>query len=409
MAYMNNRFLLALLVLLLFAAGCGGDEDTKKDDPKGVRPVVKTNPMQVYMHYMPWYQAKPYGSTWGSHWKMANRNPDIVDEDGKRQIASHYYPLIGPYDSRDPDVVEYHLLLMKYAGVDAVLVDWYGTFNVHDYAVNLAGSNALINRVEDVGIKFAIVYEEYTAGIVAEQQSSVTAVEAAQRDMQYVQNNYFSKDSYLAINNTPCLLTFGPRHFKSPAQWTQIFSGLNVKPKFLPLWDHSGFVGAANRSGEFAWVDFSTTLTQLNTFYNKTSQFEILLGAAYPRFHDYYNEGGWGSSYGYVADNQGQTLVQTLAKASEKNLQHLQLVTWNDYGEGTVLEPTREEEFRDLLALQAFTGVSYGLPELQLIHQYYLKKKEYKGNAQAEAVLKEAFRCLVTIDVAGAASQLDQL
>ena len=50
-----------------------------------------------------------------------NRNPNIVDATGKRQIASHYYPKIGPYASSDPDVIEYHLLLMKYAGVDGVL------------------------------------------------------------------------------------------------------------------------------------------------------------------------------------------------------------------------------------------------------------------------------------------------
>src|SRR5262245_642410 len=86
------------------------DEDTKPEH----RPqyVTKPNTMKVYMHYMPWFQSKEVSGYWGSHWRMANKNPDIVDANGKRQIASHYYPLIGPYDSKDPDVIEYHLLLM---------------------------------------------------------------------------------------------------------------------------------------------------------------------------------------------------------------------------------------------------------------------------------------------------------
>src|SRR2546429_9272711 len=77
--------------------------------------VPKTNPMKVYAHYMPWFQSPlTLGpNNWGWHWKMNTRNPNVIDPNGQRQIASHYYPLIGPYDSTDPDVIEYHMLLMK--------------------------------------------------------------------------------------------------------------------------------------------------------------------------------------------------------------------------------------------------------------------------------------------------------
>jgi len=57
---------------------------------------------------------------------MDHFDPDTVNVSGERQIASWYYPLIGPYDSSDPAVLEYHVLLMKLAGVDGVIVDWYG-------------------------------------------------------------------------------------------------------------------------------------------------------------------------------------------------------------------------------------------------------------------------------------------
>src|SRR3982751_5346275 len=77
--------------------------------------VSKTNPMPVYMHYMPWFQTPETlgGTTWGWHWTMNNRNPNVIAANGQRQIASRYYPLIGPYDSSNRDVIEYHMLLLK--------------------------------------------------------------------------------------------------------------------------------------------------------------------------------------------------------------------------------------------------------------------------------------------------------
>jgi len=38
------------------------------------------------------------------------------------------------YDSADPAVLEYHVLLMKLAGIDGVIVDWFGSADYYDYA-----------------------------------------------------------------------------------------------------------------------------------------------------------------------------------------------------------------------------------------------------------------------------------
>ena len=42
-------------------------------------PVQKTNPIKVYMHYMPWFETPQSlggtlgGTSWGYHWKFPNR------------------------------------------------------------------------------------------------------------------------------------------------------------------------------------------------------------------------------------------------------------------------------------------------------------------------------------------------
>src|SRR5437867_3561577 len=85
-------------------------------------------------HYMPWFEAKPIAKHWGWHWTMNRFDPEKISN-GRREIAAHYYPLIGPYDSNDPAVLEYHLLLMKLSGIDGVIVDWYSLENFLDYAL----------------------------------------------------------------------------------------------------------------------------------------------------------------------------------------------------------------------------------------------------------------------------------
>src|SRR4029453_8483123 len=139
-------------------------------------PVSKTNPQPIYMHYMPWFQTPSNlggtgGSQWGWHWKMNTQNPNIIDATGKRQIASHYYPKIGPYDSGDPSVIEYHSLLMKYAGVDGVLIDWYGVQGSNgDINSLLAASNALVNKTNSFGLDFGVVLEDRFARNIADEQ-----------------------------------------------------------------------------------------------------------------------------------------------------------------------------------------------------------------------------------------------
>jgi glycoprotein endo-alpha-1,2-mannosidase len=398
----------ALVVAALIASvsmdSCDSDgaPDIVDDGPKKVE---KTNSAAIYMHYMPWFQSKEISGFWGSHWRMNTANPDII-EDGQRQIASHYYPLIGPYDSKDPDVIEYHLLLMKYVGVDGVLLDWYSSFNVNDYKSILDASNVIVAKTAEVGVEFAIVYEDYTAESV-EEQTSKTAIEAAKADLAYMQQNYFSKVQYIKFDGNPLLMTFGPRYFKQGTQWTEIFSGLPAKPKFLPLWNHGALVGD-NDNGEYSWIDFNADLSDLHAFYGRTS-LEILIGSAFARFDDYYVEGGWGTSYGNVPYNTGQTLQNTFAKATERNIDKLQLVTWNDFGEGTMLEPTVEDQFTSLTIIQEFTGVPYSKDELELIHSYYLKKKKYKGDPSASEKLKEVYGFLVALEVDKATQLLNEL
>jgi hypothetical protein len=379
--------------------------------------VVKTNPMKVYMHYMPWFEtpATLGGSSWGYHWRFSNRNPNIVDATGKRQIASHYYPKIGPYASRDPDVIEYHLLLMKLSGVDGVMIDWYGVQGTNGDLVNLlTSSNAIIDQVDDFGLRFGVVMEDRFSRVSS--GSSTPDVDKGKANMAYLRDHYFSNPSYIRqnANDDPLVGVFGPITFQTPSQWTQILAEAGEDVDFNTLWYEMNDAGA-NADGEYAWIyeeeSLDNHLTHQSNFYRlRAPSLGTAGGVAYPGFNDYYAEGGVDNVVPFeIPHASGESLdaVLDLAEQYSDQIDFLQLATFNDFGEGTMFEPTVETGFEYLKTIQQFTGVTYGEAELRLVYRLFLARKKYPGNSSVEANLDEVSEVLAGLDVASAAALLD--
>lgn len=114
----------------------------------------------MLVHYMPWYASKDVSGAWGWHWTMNHFDPEQRKWDDQRKIASHDYPLIGPYDSGDDHALECHALLMKIAGLDGVVIDWYGTSDLNDHAMNHRNTQKFIPWLKKAGLSFAVCYED---------------------------------------------------------------------------------------------------------------------------------------------------------------------------------------------------------------------------------------------------------
>jgi hypothetical protein len=400
-----NRYitLLCIGIINVVAASCSSD-DKKSDIAPPVTetfspvPIEKTNKTKIYMHYMAWFETNESSADhkWGYHWTMANRNPNNVDATGRREIASHYYPLIGPYHSGDKEVIENHLLMMKYAGIDGVLIDWYGTYDHNDYKMVKENAEQLIAMLDDVGLEYAIVYEDRFLTNIVDAGLAPTVTSAAKTDLSYMQSNYFDDASYIKINSKPLLMNFGPIVLNTADEWTTTFSVLTTKPTFLTLWDHSSKAGA-NASGEYAWVYKDNTC--LTNFYTNTlPKLSVGMGSAYPGFHDFYKAGGAGDNIGWTIDhNNGVTLDQTLALAKSANVDYLQLITWNDFGEGTMIEPTKEFGYSYVEKIKTFAGVKNTSSSFSEISTLYNLRKEKKGSAEAQKKLDKAFGYFVSM------------
>jgi Glycosyl hydrolase family 71. len=391
------------------------------ETPADARAAAK----EIMVYYMPWYSARPHSDNWGWHWTMDHFDPDRINAAGEREIASWYYPLIGPYDSSDPAVLEYHVLLMKLAGVDGVIVDWYGSADYLDYSSNNQATLKLLEFTRKAGLKFCICYEDQTIQHMLDGHylEPGRAIYEAQQEMFYLQTNFFGEASYLRLNGQPVLLNFGPQHFLANSNWEAIFSVLQTtnRPAFftednrLPIsagafdWPPMWMSQAPGTGGVLSGAGLKNYLAE---FERKAAAWPAFISSAFSRFHDIYQRAGVRNYWGYLGDRQGDTFRETLTRGMTNSAPIVQIVTWNDFGEGTMVEPTREYGFRDLGILQDVRrqflqpDFTFRTNDLAMAFEFYKHRRKQSKNS---AKLDQIFTNLVAGKISVAREELSEL
>jgi hypothetical protein len=245
------------------------------------------------------------------------------------------------------------------------------------------------------------------------------AIANAQQTMLYAQATYFGSANYLQFSNKPVLLNFGPIYFKNNSQWVSIFS-------VLAATNQPAFFTEDNRLpvalGAYNWppmhlanggtLSSNSLHTYLGNFQNTAAAWPAFISSAFPRFRDIYQQAGLGFTYGTLDDSTGQTFRSTLTRAMTNDSDMIQLVTWNDFGEGTVIEPTVEFGYRDLGVVQEFrrqhldSDFSATTNDLTLPLRLYNLRRQFVGNAIVNAELNRTFTNLVTGNLTAAQLQL---
>ena len=362
----------------MLAASVGGAEES--------RPAV-------FAHYMPWYASKPVSGHWGWHWTMGHFDPEVIRKDGSREAATHDEPLIGLYDSSDPDALACQVLLMKLVGIEGVIIDWYGIREVNDYAEIHRNTLALIPFLKKAGLKFAICYEDQSIGnqVKAGKLSAEEALTQGREVMAWLEANWFGDVAYFKVDERPVMLMFGPQYFERES-WDVVQSVLTTKPLVFALPHLSKNIGA---TGSFAWppvtggktVSSAEWRTELDRLYASDRP---VIPVAFPGFHDIYERAELHESYGHIDDREGKTFAETLDLALKSESAFLQIATWNDYGEGTVIEPTRQKGYRNLETLQERVGSKESsVEDLRLPVRWYRLKKGLSNNGEAMEALEK--------------------
>lgn len=371
-----------LCVVVCGLAACVGRGHPAVGDEPG-RPAL------LLAHYMPWYESADVRGRWGKHWTGfdSRHDPSRSGADGLPDIWSHFHPLIGAYDSTDPALLECHLLQMKLAGIDGVIVDWYGTADALDYPAIHAASRALFDAAAAHGMQFAVCYEDRAIGMMLDRKvlEPAAAESRLRADIAWAAEHWFGGRHYVSIDGRPLLLNFGPIHFAEKAPWATAFSGLPRRPEFFALhhlWRKAG------ADGGFTWIHWtpwedapSDALVRrrlADVFASPAEHPSQVIVSAWPGYDDVYEE-----KRPTLAHRGGETLRQSLGTALASSSPVIQLVTWNDYGEGTMIEPTHEFGYLFLEVVQAARPhVSSTTADLRLPERLYRARKS--GTARPE-------------------------
>jgi hypothetical protein len=240
------------------------------------------------------------------------------------------------YSSADPLQVKRQIDDMISRGIHGVILDWYGPNNFVDQA-----AQAVMHEAEaHPGFTFAIMVDQ--GAIKWNPCPGCSPQETLVADLQYVEQTYFPSRAYMTVNGQPMVTNFDiDRNYS--VDWNAAKAAMSTDAYFL-FQNKDGFNHDIS-NGSYSWVMPQTQdygMSYLSDFYATGMGFpsQLTTGASYKGFND--SLAGWGS--GRVMSQQcGQTWLDTFSKINTlynpgNPLGSLQLVTWNDYEEGTEIE-----------------------------------------------------------------------
>ena len=252
---------------------------------------------------------------------------------------------------------------MKESGINGIIVDWYGTSNLYDYPFIKETTDLIWNKIKTN-------YSDLKLGIMYDFHSYVTDENIFEDSMMYLKDTYFNEPQYLRYTDgNPIMLIFPSDHSSSDMQTPTAInsvldslglSNLYVYPQFRnPAFDFSN--NNYNNFGIFNWVyPFSKSddkTTQINEVINDNYLYysqatsspynsAFCIGSLYYGFSDHYIAPGTGTtnpynSLGFInLDYNYMDILYNQTYNNNTNFPYIiQIPTWNDYTEGTMIEP----------------------------------------------------------------------
>jgi len=430
----KRPILLVILSLLMLAGGYLYFENQKADwfeDRIGGladTPLTELHTdhrnVKVIAHYMPWFERRvnSEGKTEWQHWQWQGEgekhDPDSVLENGQHDIATAHYPLIGPYHSLDTAVIEYHILTARLIGVEAFMCNWYGPGTYTDRAVA-----QMIPIAERLDFKIGICLEEkalfppYSSAANRED-----LIHELTRHLNHIVESYgdsvaflkHQSDSHAVGVELPLLFMFN--FYGEGDLGSNLLTAAEIQtareevdqPVFLIRNDlnKSMFPGS---DGVYIWCAPKPIRDELykkaDGILESSPSLVYRSAVASPGFDDS-GVNGWGNGARQTARRGTDEFLDNWTEAKLSGFDSIQIVTWNDFQEGTNIEPAVEYgfDFVDMAEAQveAITGRSSILSDNDLGFEIYnlrvairelddqQKRKDFDGKVDlvVEALVK---------------------
>jgi hypothetical protein len=240
------------------------------------------------------------------------------------------------YNSSDPATVKSQVNNMLSRGISGVIIDWYGPES-HEDATALAAKAE--SESHNGQFEFAIMQD--AGGLNGCDDCTAAVID----QLNYVAKTYAGSASYIRWNGRPVVFFFGVENL--PVDWDKVRDNVQGNPVFV--FENSAGFARPQSNGAFSWVmpnkvsdKDPIAMNYLHAFYDAGQQHrdQLVVGATYKGFDD--TVASW-SADRHINQQCGQTWLQSFAAlnqhySSSNQLPMLQLVTWNDYEEGSEIE-----------------------------------------------------------------------
>lgn len=375
-AFRISGYLLAIILLLLIAAS--GNAAASSDAlPNGNAAATGGNApagdYQVGVFYFPGWKDRQPGAPSPAPWKPIEAYPDRE-------------PLLGWYDEGSDNVMRQQLDWMQSYGIGFVVFDWYfvaGRTVMLDHALK-----AYLRAPNHSKTKFSILWSNHSG--MPKNTGDWNAM------VEYWVRNYFSKPEFLRINDRPVVFVFSADDLRKQAE--------NFGTTTRDLLDsaqgiarEAGFAGihfvggtgaylsiigeSAKNSGYSAFSTYNYhngPLAPLNTPSHSFKELDQGYRVHWRRFSEVGNlplvvpmtsgwdKRPWGGSKDAAHDNSMSTPdeFQAHLEAAKSFMDANKTLTnglgviccWNEFGEGSYIEPTKKDGFKYLERVRKVFG-----------------------------------------------------
>jgi len=146
-------------------------------------------PRKVLAFYYTWYGNPDVSGAW-RHW-------DGVDADRHDIATSTHYPAKGAYDSQDPAIIDHHMTLAKQCGVDGFICTWWGEGSFDDKALVQVLDHAARHEFD------VTLYWETIPG------RGQAQIDKAVRDLEYILGTHARHPAFLKVDGKPVIFVYG--------------------------------------------------------------------------------------------------------------------------------------------------------------------------------------------------------
>ncbi len=309
-----------------------------------------TTTKKVAAFYYQWYgnttnysSTSPYNVTDNDQWwhwddkGFKNWTPPV-------NACSPHTPVMGWYDSADPELIRYHLNLAQWAGIDALVSSYWGR-NGQEFK-NIK-TMAEVSKSINSSVKIALYFEIFMSNLPEMNSSAqITFLVDEFRFIYQFMNDPNYKNQMWFENGKPVLWIYVVRAI-SPEVWNSVLSQLNSENiNFFLVADrpkqdsnHIAQFQGQHIYDVYAPIRDNTYLEQFWRIKEQSKTFnQIMVAGVAPGYNDTVVRAG---NEPFSREN-GKFYHERWCDALSLNPDWISITSWNEWHEGTEIEPSIE-------------------------------------------------------------------